>query len=163
MTVQTDQVHTGTFAARAICTGRPSFAYKSLPAQLRDVTYETRFKVVSRGRAAFSVARLATGSGKNVVAVMLDKSGRLVTLNQTTGKSAVGPVVTSSAWHTLRVRLVVNGTASSVAVTLDGAPVPALTRTDNLGTTAVGRLYIGDPASGRTFDVVYDDTLVTGA
>jgi hypothetical protein len=85
-----------------------------------------------------------------------------MTLNQTTGKTAVGPAVSLNAWHVLKVRLVVNGTSSSVAVSLDGAAAPSLSKADNLGTVAVGRAYIGDPATGRTFDVVYDDTLVTG-
>jgi hypothetical protein len=66
-----------------------------------------------------------------------------------------GQTVTLNAWHDLQVRLVVNGEASQVQIWLDGAGV--LSQTQSLGSTAIGRLELGDPAAGRAFDVAFDD------
>jgi acid phosphatase type 7 len=59
--------------------------------------------------------------------------------------------------------VLINGTSSLVEVWLDGTRISALSKTDSLGTTPVGRIYIGDPATSRTFDYVFDNQLVTTA
>ena len=52
-------------------------------------------------------------------------------------------------------------TARQVAVWLDGSPVTALTRTESLGSAAVGRLQLGDDNGSRTFDVAFDDVVAS--
>ncbi len=42
-------------------------------------------------------------------------------------------------------------------VWLDGAKIAALTKTMDLGTTAIGHVQIGDSAAKRTYDVAFDD------
>jgi hypothetical protein len=44
---------------------------------------------------------------------------------------------------------------------LNGAPVAALTRTQSLRSAAVARLQMGDISSGRTFDLAFDDVVVS--
>ena len=67
--------------------------------------------------------------------------------------------VTTGVWHQLQVRAAI--TARQVAVWLDGSPVTALTRTESLGSAAVGRLQLGDDNGSRTFDVAFDDVVAS--
>jgi hypothetical protein len=55
----------------------------------------------------------------------------------------------------------VAGASSEVAVVLDGAPIPALTKTVALGSTSIGRLVLGDSVKGRRYDVAFDDVGVS--
>jgi chitodextrinase len=59
-------------------------------------------------------------------------------------------------WHELVAHVLI-GSSPASDVTLDGVKVADLTRTDSLGTTPVGRIELGDPSTGRTFDVAFDD------
>jgi len=43
-------------------------------------------------------------------------------------------------------------------VRLDGVLVPSLSDSRDWGTTQVGKLQIGEVATGRTYDVIFDDT-----
>jgi hypothetical protein len=162
MTVQQQLVSSGAWAARATCSGASAYAYKLLAKPLSDITFETHFNVDSRGAATFSLARLATASAQPMAALMVTKTGQLTYYNSATQRSLKGPVVTSNAWHDLKVHVTVKGASSTVAVWLDGVAVPTMTTTDSLGTTPVGRTYIGDPATGGTFDVAFDDVSVSG-
>ena len=49
------------------------------------------------------------------------------------------------------------GASSQVQVTYDGTPIAALSITLDLGSTAVGRLILGDNTSGRTYQMALDD------
>jgi hypothetical protein len=62
------------------------------------------------------------------------------------------------AWTEVEVRTVV-GTAGSVELWVDGAPV--LTRADNTGTTPISKIQIGGSATGRTYDVRFDDVVAS--
>ncbi len=55
----------------------------------------------------------------------------------------------------------VDGTPSQIEVWLSGAKITALSRTDSLGTTPLGRIEIGESAAARSYDVAYDDIVVT--
>ncbi len=60
--------------------------------------------------------------------------------------------------------MVVNGTASTIEVWLDGIAVSALTtRTANLGSFQVGQIQLGENQTGRSFDVAFDDVVVQTA
>jgi hypothetical protein len=90
-----------------------------------------------------------------------------------TGKLAlrnnIGSVTTTSAtampagaWHQVTLHLVVNGTASSVDVSLDGTPVTDLSLTgQNMGTNLMTSFQMGDSSTGRTYDIDFDDVSVS--
>jgi chitodextrinase len=61
------------------------------------------------------------------------------------------------------VHVLINGASSQIEVWLDGSKVSQLSGTDSLGTTPVGRVYIGDPATGRTFDYAFDNQIISTA
>jgi hypothetical protein len=45
-------------------------------------------------------------------------------------------------------------------VWLDGTKITALSKTQNLGTGAIGRIQLGDNSGSRTYDVALDDIAV---
>ena len=68
--------------------------------------------------------------------------------------------VTRGVWHELQAHLHVdaaNQTAGQVEVWYDGALVPDLSVTQDFGIAPVGRLQLGEHASGMTYDFVFDD------
>jgi hypothetical protein len=64
------------------------------------------------------------------------------------------------AWHTLELHATINGSSGLTEVWLDGTKIAALTKTQNLGATAIGRIQLGDNSGSRTYDVALDDVAV---
>jgi fibronectin type 3 domain-containing protein len=163
MTVQPDVVFAGSYAARATSTaGTSAYAYKSLQTPLTDLYYDGRFNFVSAGNNNVSVVRFRTSAVGSILSLFRRNDGSLLYYNEVTGASTLGPIV-SSGWHELLVHVLINGTSSQIAVWLDGNAVASMTKTDSLGTTAVGRVYIGEPSAGRTFDLALDSQLVSNS
>jgi acid phosphatase type 7 len=68
--------------------------------------------------------------------------------------------VSAGVWHEAQMHLRINGTASTVEVWLDGTRIDALsTTTASLGTTAIGRIQLGENVAGRSYDFAYDDVV----
>ena len=62
----------------------------------------------------------------------------------------------------MTLHAVVNGTGSSLGVSLDGTPVPGLTLTgQDLGTSPIGIFQLGDDIPGRTYSIALDDVTVS--
>ena len=162
VTAQTTQVHAGSWAARAVSTGTAAYALHDLSDPLSDLYYRTWFKVVSRGSNAVYLARFRTAANGAVMGVYVTSSGTLAYRNDVAGAARTSSTtVTAGVWHELQVRAGVS--AGQVAVWLDGSPVTALTRADAIGSTAIGRLLLGDNSSGRAFDVAFDDVVASAA
>ena len=54
-----------------------------------------------------------------------------------------------------------NGTASTVAFSLDGTAVTGLSLTgQNLGSDPIAKLQLGETSTGRTYDIALDDVVV---
>ena len=159
LTVQQQVRYAGSWAARATSTGGNAYAYKTFSTALSEVDYDGRFEAVSQGSSNASILRFKTAAGGSIVSIFRLGSGRLSYSNGITGASVTGPPISTGSWHELEVHSVINGNSSLVEVWLDGARVIGMT--DNLGTTAIGRLYLGD-SSGRTFDFAFDDQVVSG-
>jgi acid phosphatase type 7 len=154
------QVFTGSYAGRATSAGTAAYAYRSLSPSLGDLYYDGRFKVLSQG-TTFSLVRFRTAAAGAILTIMRRTDGRLAYFNEVTGVTTLGPVATLGSWHELEVHVVVNGTSSAIEAWLDGARISAFSKADSLGTTPVGRIYIGDPASARAFDVAFDEQIIT--
>ena len=164
MTVQQQVTYAGTWAARATSSGSPAYAYKTFSSGVSELYYDGRFNAISEASASTaSLVRFRTASGGAIVSIFRRGSNdKLSYYNDVTGASTLGPVMTLGSWHELEVHVLVNGTSSVVEVWLDGTKV--ITKTgESLGTTPVGRVYIGDNSSGRTFDYAFDNALVTTA
>jgi fibronectin type 3 domain-containing protein len=161
MTVQQQVTYAGSWAARATTAGTPGYAYKNLSTPLSELYYDGRFKAISQDSATTaSLVRFRTAAVGSVLSILRRGSdSKLAYFNEVTGVTTVGPAISAGSWHELEVHILINGTSSLVEVWLDGTRV--ISKTDSLGTTPVGRVYIGDPASGRTFDYAFDNEIIS--
>jgi chitodextrinase len=157
---QQQEVFAGVWAARAAATGSGAFANRTLPSPLSSLYVRARFKVVSLGANAATVLKVRTGSA-SVLGLFLDSSSRLGSRNDAAAITTQSSALVGPGWHLLLVRAVVGGAASETEVWLDGVRIDALARTDSLGTTAISRVELGDRTTGRTFDIAFDDVVVT--
>ena len=159
--VEGTHTYSGAWAARAKSAGGIKYARKVLGTELSQVYYRARFKVVSQGVNVLSLIKVMSKGGKWIAGLFVKGGGQLCYRNDLTGATTLSSVVAAKgAWHTVQMRVLINGTASQVEVWLDGARVDALSRTDSLGTTPVGQIQIGEANSGRTYDVAFDDVAV---
>jgi chitodextrinase len=151
-------------AARGTSSGTPAYARKVLDTPVSDAYYATRFKVVSQVSDFVYMQRLKNASGGVIAGLFLTKNGEIGLRNQVAGlsfKSGAGLI--TPGWHDLQLHVNAAGASSLTEVWLDGEPVPALTRTESLGTTPIAQAEIGEVASGRTYDHAYDDVEVASA
>jgi hypothetical protein len=156
--VQKTEVAAGTYAARATTTGSATYAKANLSAEQSDLYTRVLFKVLSQGTNSFFLHYLLTAGGARRLGIQVDASGKLGIYNGYSGRSTwSATTVAAGAWHELQTHVRIAGTASQVEVWLDGMRIDALSTTANLGTSAIGMVQIGDSASGRTFDVAFDD------
>jgi len=159
--VQTDSVHSGTYAGLAASTGQSSFAWRSLTGTA-DVATQTWFNVAQRTTAVWLVGLRKPGGG-TILLVGLDGKGRLIARDVVTATVfRSSTTVQSGVWQSLEVDATI-GTQGTIGVALGGTTIPELSRPVNLGTSLIGRFAIGDPNSGRTFKVAFDDVAVADA
>jgi hypothetical protein len=165
LSVQQQVVFGGAWAARGTSSdgATSASAQRTLAVAQSDVTARVRVDVVGIGGTnSVNFLKLRTGSGTAIAEVFLTP-GRLLgwrndVMSVSTTSQTVVPV---GAWAEVAFHVVVNGTSSTVQVLLDGVPVPGLSSTTaSLGTTAVGRLQLGENLTGRVYDLAYDDLTV---
>lgn len=156
--VQQSTVRTGSWAGRASSTGSSSHAWRNVTTT-NEVWARTWFRIESRSTAVWLTGLRKSGGGA-ILLVGLDSGGKLIAKNVVTKKTYRSTTaVPSGSWHLLEVHAKTGG-GGRFDVSLDGAAVAALSRSDNLGSTAVGRFAIGDPNSGRTYRVAFDDASI---
>jgi hypothetical protein len=69
--------------------------------------------------------------------------------------------LTSGQWYALELHAIVNGTASTIEVSVDGTKLTDVSTTAaNLGTTNIGVAQIGENASALTYNFAFDDVAV---
>ena len=155
-------VHTGSWAARETSTGTATYGYKTLAPASTELWAQSWVYVVSRSTSA-NFFGFRTSTGASIVNLYADASGRLSLRNNIGGVTTNSTTVASNgAWHRLTLHALVNGTASSVDVSLDGAPVAGLSLTSqNFGTAPIAKLQLGETTTARTYDIVLDDVVVS--
>lgn len=158
--IQQSDVFAGSWAARAAGTGTPASSTAQLAKSVPSLDARVEFNVESQGANSVTLLRFRTAAAASLVSVYVSSTGKLglrndVTSTATTSTTAVAPGV----WHLLELHATVGDPSSRVDVFLDGTEVPALSGPATLGTTPIGRLEIGESASGRTFSVAFDNVL----
>jgi chitodextrinase len=161
ITVQRQVAYAGSWAGRATSSGTPAYAYKSLSTPLSELYYDGRFEAISQGSPNVSLVRFRTEAVGSIFSIFRRSDSRLAYYNEVTGAMTVGPSVSLGAWHELEVHVLVNGGSSLIEIWLDGSRF--MSKTDSLGTSPVGRVYIGDPASTRIFDFAFDNQVISMA
>jgi fibronectin type 3 domain-containing protein len=161
MAVQQQVVAGGTWAARATSSSAAAYVYKTLATTQDDLYVDLKFNVISSGNNNVSLMRLRTSAAGAILTMYRRADGSLYYVDEVSGASALGGQVTTGSWHELQVHSTIS--TGRLQVWLDGVPVTAMSRTDNLGTTPVGRVYVGEPATGRVFDVAYDNVVLSNS
>jgi calcineurin-like phosphoesterase family protein len=157
MAVQQQEVFAGAWAARGTTTGTAAYASETLSPTRSDLYTDVRFKVLSQGNVNVGLMRFRTSTNGAIFSIMRRNDGRLFSYNEVTGASTASTTtITTGVWHELEVHGVINGTSGKVEVWYDGTYVTSISKTENLGTNPLGRIYIGDPGTGKTWDVAYD-------
>jgi hypothetical protein len=158
------EVHSGTWAARATSTGSPVYAYQTLFPTQNDLYSDVFFKIISQGNQHVGLVRFRTSSVGAIFSIMRKNDGRLLYYNEITGASTTSATsISTGAWHELKIHGRINGTAGLVEVWLDGTRLSDVSKTDNLGTAPIGRVYLADPGSAKTWDIAFDDVVLSTA
>ena len=162
LTVQSALAHTGTYAARETSTGSATYARESLGGSYTELWGQAWVDLVSNSTTA-GLFGFRTSSGGSIIRVYVSSSGMLSLRNDVGGVSATSTTaLPSGGWHLVTLHALINGTSSSVDVSLDGTQVPGLTLTgQNLGTSPIAMFQLGDNVTGHTYDAALDDVTVS--
>jgi hypothetical protein len=162
LVVEPTVVHSGSFAAEGNTTDGMTWARKKLSATYTSLSYRTYFRLESKDSTTSpTLLSLRTAAGVPIVGIFASPTRTVGLRNYVTSSSTTSSTqVALGAWHSLELRVTVNGTASSTDVLLDGSSIAQLrSTTANLGTTPVGELQLGEASSGRAYRVFFDDVL----
>ena len=158
--VQSQVVRTGSFAARAATTGVPTYATKDLGAEISTAELSIAVRFASQGKSIVSFAALHHASSP-VITLFRANNGRLGFRNNVTGRNVTGSTAMPlNAWHTVRLRVTISGSSSTVEVWLNDARLADLSRTQSLGTRAIRHVQIGETTKNRSYDLTFDDVVV---
>lgn len=163
LVVQQQEVYAGVFAARGTSTGAASYVFKRLATNQSDLYYRVRVKSISQGSRWIYPMRFLTASGGQILALFLTggSSAKIGYQNYVTSSTVTSAsTVSRGLWHEVEVHAKVAGASSLEEVWLDGVFLTDLSRTDSLGTTAVGRIQLGENGTGAPADIAYDDVAV---
>jgi hypothetical protein len=161
LATQQQEVYAGNYAARATSTGPASWAYQQLSATQNELYYRVRFKIVSQGPNLAYLLKFRTASGASILGAYVSSTGKLAYRNDAGLQTVVSSITVSrGVWHTLQVRVLINGGAGQTETWLDGVRVDALSKTEALGTTSVGRVQLGDNSIGNSYDIAFDEIAV---
>ena len=161
--MQQQEVYAGVYAGRGTSTGAASYVYKRLATNQSDLYYRVRLKSISQGTRWIYPMRFLTASGGQILALFLTggSSAKIGYQNYVTSATVTSAsTVSRGLWHEVEVHVKVAGASSLEEVWLDGVLLTDLSRTDSLGTTAVGRIQLGENGTGAPADVAYDDVAV---
>jgi chitodextrinase len=159
LSTQMANVDSGQWAAEAASNGSAgASAQTQLDSTVNEVYYRARFRVLSQGANSVSLLRVRTAANGALASAFVSSNGKLGYRNDTTSTTATSTLsVAPGVWHEVQMHVLINGSSSQVDLWLDG--VSAVSQVDSLGTSPIGRLELGDPAVGRTFDVAFDNVI----
>ena len=160
LAAQGAEVSSGSWAARATTSSAAAWAWQGIPSET-NAYYRLRFKLLSLGPNNVYLMKVRTATGTSIGGVYIDSA---LTLNYRNDAGAVTvrspKVVSTGAWHELQVHYVINGLSGQIETWLDGTKVTELSKTDNFGTTPLGRIQIADNSGARAYDLAIDDVVV---
>jgi hypothetical protein len=160
LSVQSQDVYNGTYAAQASSTGTATWAYKTLDAGQTNIYYRLRFKINSLGSNAV-LMRFRTSSNTALLGVYVTSTGKLAYRNDNTGITTISNTnVTYGVWHALQVHVVINGTNGQTETWLDGVQIDELSKTESLTSTPIRRVQMGENATSRTYNILFDNVTV---
>jgi hypothetical protein len=160
LTVQQQEVFDGVYAARQTSTSAATWAYKQLSTTQTTAYYRLRFKIISMASNVY-LLKFRTATGSSLLGVFVSSSGKLSTRNDVASITDTSTtLVSSGVWHDLQARLTIAGSSSQFEIWLDGNRINDISKTEAMGSTAIGRIQLGDNSGGRTYDVAFDNVVV---
>jgi len=153
---------TGAFAGRATAASGAAHATKNLDTPQSDLYVRAFVRVVSHS-GSIPLLRVRTAAGKVVASLNVNANDQLVLKNTTTGATLKSNVtIAPGTFRELQLRTSVSGGSGRTDVWVDGTSVTALSGTQNLGTTPIGRVVLGRNGSGsQPMDLVFDDVVIS--
>jgi hypothetical protein len=164
LVAQQTQVASGAWAAQATSSGAAVYVFRDLSPAQTGLSYRFKFKLISPPSANnIYLGRLRTASGSSILGLYITSGGKLAYRNDVGGATHVSNAsISVGQWYDVQIFAQIAGTSSQAQVWLDGAPVPELTMTENLGTIAIGRVQLGDNATtAGTYNIAYDDVVAS--
>ncbi|HET8521803.1 MAG TPA: LamG-like jellyroll fold domain-containing protein, partial [Thermomicrobiales bacterium] len=161
MVVQSAEVRSGSFAARATSNGGEASATKVLALPEGDLYARTLIKPISLGANQVTVISVGDGTGHTLLTLYIGSTGKLSTHNLVDDSTAQSDIVVATGmWHDVELHVSIG---AGIEVWFDGQRVDTLSGSAALGTAPIGQIRIGEPTAGRTFDVAFDDVSVDTA
>ena len=158
--VQPQEVFAGRYAARGLSNGLSTNVYKQLGASQNELYYRIHFKIMSQVQT-MNLLKFRTSTGSSIFAVFVTNTNNLGSRNDVAGVSTFSNTsVGIGSWHELQAHILINGSASHSDIWLDGNRVDALSKTESFGVNPIGRIQLGENATGLNFDVAYDNITV---
>jgi hypothetical protein len=162
LTIESTNPHSGTYGAEETSTGTPTYAYENLPGAYAELWAQTWVYVNSQSTPA-NLIGFRGSNGGSIINLYLSQTGKLSLRGNVGGgfTSISATTMLTGSWHRVVLHAIINGTSSSVDVSLDGTAMTDLSRTgQNLGTNAITSLQLGETTSGRAYDIDFDDVAV---
>ncbi|MFL5758933.1 MAG: metallophosphoesterase [Thermomicrobiales bacterium] len=162
LTVQQLDVDTGSWAVSAVGTsGTAAYGRHTLACDQFNLYSRVRFKILSKDSNTLYLLKFrTTAANASIGGVYITSQGKLAYKNDAGGVSVASTVTaTTGEWHTVEAHFDLAG--QFVEIWYDSGPAPILSLTkQNLGTVAAGRVQLGENATGRTFDVRFDNVCI---
>ena len=156
VSVQSATTLTGGYAATSASSGRPSYARTTLPSPRSDLYLRSWLRVASQGPKPVTLLELRTRGGE-LVSLIRRPDGTLATRNAASDTTRTSTTaLPADDWHSLELHTRI-GATGQIDVWLDGIPITALTTRAPLGTRPITTIGLGDTASGRRWNITYDD------
>jgi hypothetical protein len=161
--VQNQHVDSGAYAARGTsAAGGATYVRRPLATPQNDLYYRIRFKVISQAPKTFNLLKLRSAADTPILGLSINDRGNLSYRNDVAGNSVNSLLnVSQGIWHTLNVHVRIADTAGQIEVWYDDLPVTALRRTEAFGTNPIGILQLGENTPGLTYDVAFDNVVVS--
>jgi hypothetical protein len=98
-----------------------------------------------------------------IAGVHVSGDGYLGYRNDVSGEAIRGnTLVSMDTWHSLEVRIVVNGSDGAISISLDGALIGELTGPEDFGSAPIGWIQLGENSPGPTFEVLFANFEIGG-
>jgi len=140
--------------------GAAAYAIKQLIDSQSELYYRIRFKILSQNTAV-NVLKLRTDDNRAILGIYISNVGKLGYRNEVTGMSTSSSAdVSRAAWHELQIHVRIAEAAGQIEVWLDNARIDVFSKTGAFGDDAIGKIQLGENATGRTYDIAFDDIAV---
>jgi hypothetical protein len=160
--VQSNIVKTGNFAAQlseSSASGSKAYVRDTFTPAQQDLTATGDFQVTQEGASGGNVPffRFFTSGGTRIITLYRQNVTGKIRVGYGSGNFASSATLQLNTWANLQLHVIVNGTASTVQVLLNGTTLIYQTPSASLGTTGVSTVQIGNDTAAQAGTIVADN------